>query len=79
MIDIAAIVTSVVNKAALEELLKFLKGNKRQLQKAYEEAFQNTVFWYEKEYGNKYGSKNNRFFDYQAAETELAKLLFLKP
>ena len=63
MIEIAAIVTAVAGKVGLTELLKFLKGNKKQLQKAYEKAFQNTVEWYEKTYGNQYGRKNNRFFN----------------
>ncbi len=79
MIDIISIVTSIVGKECLNKLLESLKGNKQQLQKAYEDAFQNTIRWYETEYHNKYGTKNNRFFDYQVTERELAKLLLLRP
>ncbi|MDZ7402200.1 MAG: SUMF1/EgtB/PvdO family nonheme iron enzyme [candidate division KSB1 bacterium] len=79
MIDIATIAASVIGEVGLKELLRFLNGNKKALQKAYEKAFQNTVDWYEKEYPNKSGSKDNRFFHYRATENELAKLLFLKP
>lgn len=79
MIDIATVAASVIGEVGLKELLRFLKGNKKALQKDYERAFRNTVDWYEKEYPNKSGSKDNRFFHYQATEDELAKLLFLKP
>lgn len=79
MIDFALVAASVVGEVGLAELVKFLKGNKKQLQKAYEKAFQNTVDWYEKTYSNQYGSKNHRFFNYQPAEEEFAKLLLLRP
>lgn len=79
MIDIGSVLISVAGKKALEELLKLFKGNKSALQKAYETAFKKTVDWYEKTYGNTFGSKSNRFFDYQPAEEEFAKLLLLRP
>jgi len=79
MIDFIAIVTSVATSTGLKELLKFLKGNKNDLQKAYEKAFNSTVAWYEKKYGDKYGSKNNRFFEYTAATEQMAKLTLLRP
>ncbi len=77
MIDIAGILIAVAGERALKELLKLFRGNKKALQKAYEGAFQRTIAWYEKKYQNKYGEKNNRFFDFEIAEKEFAKLLFL--
>ncbi len=79
MIEFALVAASVIGEVGLTELVHFLKGNKSQLQKAYERAFQNTVDWYEKNYGNRYGRKNERFFDYRPAEAEFAKLLLLRP
>ncbi|MCI0496182.1 SUMF1/EgtB/PvdO family nonheme iron enzyme [candidate division KSB1 bacterium] len=79
MIDIALVAASVIGEVGLTELVNFFKGNKSQLQKAYEKAFQNTIDWYEKNYGNNFGKKNNRFFDHGPAEAEFAKLLLLRP
>lgn len=79
MIDIASIIVSVVGKKATDLFLKLFDIERIQLQKAYQTAFENTIEWYEKEYGNIYGEKHNRFFDYQIAEQELAKLLLIKP
>ncbi|RQW02512.1 NACHT domain-containing protein, partial [candidate division KSB1 bacterium] len=79
MIEFALVAASVIGEVGLTELVKFLKGNKKQLQKAYEKAFQNTVDWYEKTYGNQYGRKNGRFFNHHPAEEEFAKLLLLRP
>ena len=79
MIDIASIVFSVAGKAAANELIKLFRGNKSELKKAYKDAFDNAVQWYETKYGDKYGTENNRFFNYEKTETELAKLLLLRP
>jgi|GEM_PF-1388167 len=78
MIDFAALVVTTLTSESVKKLFKFLGGTKSQLQKDYEDAFANTVLWYEKTYGDKYGKRRNRFFDYQAAEQELAKLLFIR-
>ncbi|MDZ7260889.1 MAG: hypothetical protein ONB05_02050, partial [candidate division KSB1 bacterium] len=79
MIDIATMMVSVLGQEAFKRLLKSFQGNKTQLQRAYDRAFENTVRWYEKKYGDTYGSKNKRFFDYEPTERELAKLLLLRP
>ncbi|MFQ5629435.1 MAG: SUMF1/EgtB/PvdO family nonheme iron enzyme [bacterium] len=78
MIGIGEIIVSVVGKKALDAALDFFRGNKSDLQKEYDDAFQKTVDWYEKKYGDDYGAQNNRFFDFVLAEEELAKLLLLR-
>lgn len=77
MIDVAAILLSVAAKKAIEQGITLFKGNKKALQKSFERAFQTTVQWYENRYNDDYGTRNNRFFDHQAAANEFAKLLFL--
>ncbi|MFZ5516671.1 MAG: SUMF1/EgtB/PvdO family nonheme iron enzyme [Candidatus Zhuqueibacterota bacterium] len=79
MIEIAGFIGKILSEKALEKLLNnIFNGNKSALQKAYEKAFENTVNYYEYNYRNKYGAKNNRFFNYQSAEEELIKLTFVR-
>ena len=77
MCDIDAILISVDGKVFLTQLLNLFKGNKGKLLKAYDGAFHNSIQWYEKIFDNIYGTKNNRFFDFEVAEKEFIKLLFL--
>lgn len=77
MIDFISLAAKLIGQQALNSLLYFLKGNKTDLQRKYVQAFAATVDWYNTTYGDYYGEKNSRFFDYRATETELAKLLFL--
>jgi len=85
MIDYIALLQTVVTSEGIKKLLRSLGGDKTQIQKSYESAFQNTVAWYEKKYGKKYGEPGRygkpggRFFDYAVSEQELAKLTFLRP
>ena len=79
MFSFASIVASVATAKALNELLKFMKGDKTDLDKAFDTAFYNTKIWFKKKYGDMHGSKNNCFFDYAKAVDEIAKLTLLRP
>ncbi|MBD3339161.1 MAG: hypothetical protein GF353_08625, partial [Candidatus Lokiarchaeota archaeon] len=78
MIDIAALIVKIASEQALKNVVKTVfHGNKSNLQKDYEKAFENAVHYFEYKYRDRYGTKNNRFFDYTAAEEELIKLSFV--
>ena len=79
MVDIAALIVKITSEHALKNLIKTVfHGNKSDLQNAYQKAFDNAVDFYEYEYGDRYGEKNNRFFDYRENEEQLAKLIFIR-
>jgi len=78
MIDIAGLIVKIFSEKALKNLINTVfKGNKSEVQKAYQKAFENSVDYYEFKYHDRYGVKNNRFFDYTKAEQELVKLTFV--
>jgi formylglycine-generating enzyme required for sulfatase activity len=77
MIDILALIQTTIGAEGVKKLLRLSAGNKTPLQKAYSKALANTLKWYEENYGDRYGAPNNRFFDYQVADAELEKLLYV--
>ncbi|MBD3290980.1 hypothetical protein GF337_19390, partial [candidate division KSB1 bacterium] len=79
MIDIAALIIKFASEQAFKNVVKTVfHGNKSDLQKAYQKAFANAVDFYEYEYGDRYGEKGNRFFDYRENEEQLATLIFIR-
>ncbi len=79
MIDIAALIVKIASEQALKNVVKTVfHGNKSDLQKAYRKAFDNAVDFYEYKYGDSYGKKKNRFFNYRENEEQLAKLIFIR-
>jgi len=57
MIDFVEFIKNFAGEESLKEVLEFNNWNKKELQEAYEQAWQKTIDWYENEYGDKYGAK----------------------
>lgn len=77
VVEIVAIIKSWAGKKALDVLLDKMKCKDSDLEKAYRKAFDKTTEWYEETYGNKYGPRWNRFYDYKVTEKELARLMLV--
>ena len=74
---IEKIVTTVLAKTGYDLVKKLFQDKRSTLKNSFGRALDAAKQWYVEEYGDRYGSRNNRFFDYQVVDAELEKYLTL--
>ena len=71
-------VVSVLDKLTATVIIKAAGNKESEINQAYKKALTTIIAWYEKEYGDSYGRKNNRFFDYLIADKALETTLLVE-
>ncbi len=73
------LILTILGKAGYDALKTLFTSNRSEIDNAFDSAFDRTQKWYAETYDNRYGAKNERFFDYQTAVDELEKITFFLP
>ncbi len=58
---------SVLGGLTTNAIISATKNEASKIDTAYDAVSKKTVDWYGKQYGDQYGTRNNRFFDYLVA------------
>lgn len=72
-------ILTILGKAGYDALKALFSSNKSEIDKAFDSALDRAQKWYVEIYGDQYGAKNERFFDYDPAVDELEKLTYYLP
>lgn len=71
-------VIGVLGKITADSVINILGNKKSDIDKAYEKALERAIAWYEGKYGDKYGHRNDRFFNYLIAANKLESVLLVE-
>ncbi|RTZ97721.1 MAG: hypothetical protein DSY89_10555, partial [Deltaproteobacteria bacterium] len=69
---------SVLDGLTTNNINDALKNETSEIDRAYDDALEKTIAWYEGEYRDHYGNRNDRFFDYLIAADALEKTLLVE-